>query len=114
MTPDELPEIAIDEAMSRVEAGTLLLDVREQDEWDAGHAPDALFIPLSELGERLGEVPADAAVVVVCRSGMRSLRATGALRSHGVDAVSVTGGMQAWAAAGGELESTLPETPHIR
>ena len=53
-------------------AGVTLLDVREQDEWDAGHAPDALHIPMSELAGRLEELPNDQDVYVICRSGNRS------------------------------------------
>ena len=49
-----------------------LLDVREQDEWDAGHAPGAHHIPLGQLGTRQAEIPTDREVVAVCRSGRRS------------------------------------------
>lgn len=78
----------------------MLLDVREQDEWDAGHAPGATHIPLGELTERLGELPADGTVYVVCRSGGRSSRATAYLNDNGWDAVNVGGGMRGWAQAG--------------
>lgn len=100
---DELPEVAPDEAFSLVADGTLLIDVREQDEWDAGHAPDARLVPLSQLQERVGELPEHTRFLVVCHSGMRSMRATAFLRSEGLDAVNVTGGMVAWAQAGGPL-----------
>jgi len=104
--PDaELPEVTAEEARAEVAAGTILLDVREQDEWDAGHAPDARLLPLSELQQRVAEVPTDARVLVVCHSGMRSMRATAFLRHSGVDAVNVTGGMLAWTAAGGPVEA---------
>ena len=76
-----------------------LLDVREQDEWDAGHAPDAVHIPLGTLAERAGEVPADRDVYVVCRSGGRSAQATRALNDAGWRAHNVAGGMHAWEAA---------------
>jgi len=103
MTDVELPEITAEEARAEVAAGTVLLDVREQDEWDAGHAPDARLVPLSELQQRVAEVPADTRVLVVCHSGMRSMRATAFLREQGVDAVNVVGGMVAWSAAGGAV-----------
>lgn len=76
-----------------------LLDVREQDEWDAGHAPDAVHIPLGSLADRAQEVPTDRDVYVVCRSGGRSARATEALNQAGWQAHNVSGGMQAWEAA---------------
>lgn len=62
--------------------------------------PLAIWIPLGELGARLDEVPTDRTVAVVCRSGGRSAAATEALRSTGIDAVNVAGGMKAWAAEG--------------
>jgi rhodanese-related sulfurtransferase len=78
----------------------VLLDVREADEWNAGHAPDAVFRPLGELESVRFELPMNRKIVCVCRSGGRSARATEALRSWGFDAVNLEGGMQAWAAAG--------------
>ena len=99
----ELPEVTPEEAIAEVAAGTVLIDVREQDEWDAGHAPDARLLPLSELQQRVAEVPADTRLLIVCHSGMRSLRATAFLRGQGYDAVNVGGGMMAWSAAGGPL-----------
>lgn len=80
--------------------GTTLLDVREQDEWDAGHAPGALHIPLGELPRRIAEIPVDGRIVVVCRSGSRSARATAWLEQGGYEAANLDGGMLAWAGAG--------------
>jgi rhodanese-related sulfurtransferase len=79
-------------------ADHVLLDVREIDEWSAGHAPGALHVPLSRLASE--SVPAGATVLCICRSGGRSGKATDALRRAGVDAVNVAGGMNAWSAAG--------------
>ncbi|MDX6377690.1 MAG: hypothetical protein QOE98_1993, partial [Gaiellaceae bacterium] len=64
----------IDAATARAEqaAGALLLDVREQDEWDAGHAAGAIHVPMSELQERYSELPAREATLIICRSGGRS------------------------------------------
>lgn len=109
MSDDELPEVTVEEAIALVSAGTLLVDVREQDEWDAGHAPDARLLPLSELQERASELPADTQFLVVCHAGSRSLRATNYLLQQGFDAVNVAGGMTAWAAAGGALTANTPE-----
>jgi rhodanese-related sulfurtransferase len=98
-----IPEVEADEAARMVAEGAHLLDVREPAEWDAGHAPGALWIPLGDLGARLDEVPADGTVAVICRSGGRSAAATEALRSTGIDAVNVFGGMKAWEAEGFEV-----------
>jgi rhodanese-related sulfurtransferase len=84
--------------------GDFLLDVREDDEWRAGHAAGALHIPMSEFVARYGElteaVPQDGRVNVICRSGGRSAQVTMYLTQQGIDAVNVDGGMGAWAAAG--------------
>ncbi len=95
-----VPAVDPDEAQQRVENGAILLDVREPDEWDSGHAPDAVWIPMGDLGARQSELTQDLPIVVVCRSGARSARVTTALRNAGYDATNLAGGMQAWAAAG--------------
>ncbi|MFN8026364.1 MAG: rhodanese-like domain-containing protein [Acidimicrobiia bacterium] len=95
-----MPEVEVEEAARLVEGGAFLLDVREPSEWDAGHSPAAVWIPLGELGARLDEVPTDRTVAVVCRSGGRSAAATDALVQSGIDAVNVAGGMKAWEGEG--------------
>ena len=91
--------------------GAVLLDVREADEWQAGHIDGARHIPLGQVPSRLAEVvglaegAGDEQVVVVCRSGGRSARAVAWLLDNGVDAVNVDGGMGAWADAGRSLVS---------
>ena len=97
--------ITADEAIVLTENSGWLLDVREQDEWDRGHAPSAHLVPLSELPSRIAEIPTDQPVLVVCLAGSRSLRAASALVDAGVDAVNVTGGMLAWVSAGGPVVS---------
>lgn len=77
-----------------------LIDVREPDEYREGHAPEARLMPLGEVGDRFGELPIQGPVYVICASGRRSAKAAEAMREHGIDAVSVEGGTQAWAAAG--------------
>lgn len=101
----ELPEINTDEAIELVAGGAILVDVREQDEWDAGHAPTALFLPMSELKDRVDELPTDRQLLVICHSGGRSLRVTNFLVTAGYDAVNVVGGMSAWAAQGGPVDA---------
>lgn len=82
----------------------VLLDVREQDEWDLGHAPNAVHIPLGEIPARFAELPeSDDPVPVVCAMGGRSARAVAWLNEQGVDTVNVDGGMKAWASSGKPL-----------
>jgi rhodanese-related sulfurtransferase len=81
--------------------GAFFLDVREPSEWLEGHVPGATLIPLEQLPGRVGEVPADRPVVVICRTGNRSAAARDFLRNAGFKAVSsVQGGIVAWQAAG--------------
>jgi rhodanese-related sulfurtransferase len=98
---------------SAVPDGGWLLDVREPDEWAAGHAPDAKHIPLRELQARSAEVPADRAIYVICQSGHRSALATEALNAAGWQAVNVAGGMQQWAAAGRVMVSEKGAQPYV-
>lgn len=94
-----VPQVDPVEARRQVtEDGALLLDVREQFEWDAGHAPEAVHVPLGSLS--LDDVEGAPTVVAVCRSGSRSDRVAQALQSAGVEAVNLAGGMEAWAAQG--------------
>ncbi|WP_141579545.1 rhodanese-like domain-containing protein [Actinomadura sp. WMMA1423] len=90
-----------------------LLDVREQDEWDAGHAPGAVHIPMRQLGDRAGEVPRDREVFVICRSGARSAQVTVALNQAGWLARNVGDGMNGWAAAGRPMEGTGDGPPYV-
>jgi rhodanese-related sulfurtransferase len=103
---DPIPEVTPQEAMDLVADGMLLVDVREQDEWDAGHYPDARLLPMSELQDRVAELPSDSRFLVVCHVGGRSARVTDYLIAQGYDAVNVLGGMAAWAQAGGEIEGS--------
>ncbi len=80
--------------------GALLLDGRELPEWRAGHAPQARHVVLSQLDDHLGALPTDRPIVTVCRSGRRSAMAANLLTRHGYTATNLTGGMNAWTAAG--------------
>jgi rhodanese-related sulfurtransferase len=93
----EVPAI---EAAALVRTGALLLDVREDDEWAAGHAPDATHLPMSQLGRGPIPLPPDRLIVCVCHVGARSAAVAAALNDAGWRAVNLTGGMQAWQAAG--------------
>ena len=96
----EIRNVQPEEARRMADEGALLLDVREVEEWTAGHAPDATLIPMSTLSERASEIPRDQVVVCVCRVGGRSAAVTDALVQAGWEAVNLAGGMEAWAAAG--------------
>lgn len=93
----EIAALAADEAIS---AGASLLDVREPEEFEAGHAPAAHSIPMGELEARVAELPRGATIICVCRSGWRSAAAAAALTATGFDAVNLVGGMHAWSAEG--------------
>lgn len=84
-----------------------LLDVREDDEWTAGHINGAHHIPLSELPARTGELDKDRHVVTVCRAGGRAAKAAEFLGRSGWTAEVMSGGMNAWAEAG--LPVTTPD-----
>jgi rhodanese-related sulfurtransferase len=86
--------------VAELPADAALLDVRENDEWNAGHAPGARHLPMSELTARMDELPGDDPLYVVCRSGGRSARVVAYLAGQGYPVVNVDGGMQSWAAQG--------------
>ncbi|RZS91279.1 rhodanese-related sulfurtransferase [Motilibacter rhizosphaerae] len=97
-----LPQVSVTD----VPADAPLLDVREDDEWAAGHVPWAQHLPMSGLGSRAGEIelPDEGPLYVVCHVGGRSAQVVMWLRSQGVDAVNVAGGMDAWERAGLPVE----------
>ncbi|GAA4856247.1 rhodanese-like domain-containing protein [Saccharopolyspora rosea] len=100
MQPEELP--------TELPDGSVLLDVREHEEWRAGHAPGAVHIPMSEIVQRLDDIPEADQLYVVCRSGGRSAKVTAYLNANGWDAVNVERGMNGWAATGRPLVSDDP------
>jgi len=94
-------EVSVAEANRLRDSGAFILDVRQPEEWDAVHIPDATLIPLGELASRVSEVPSDRQVVVVCRSGNRSAEGRDILLRAGLPSVtSMAGGMNDWAASG--------------
>lgn len=105
----DIPTVSV----SDLDDTVTLLDVRERDEFAAGHAPGAQVSPLQDLPTSLGNVKIDERIAVVCRSGGRSSRAVTFLREQGFDAVNVEGGMQAWAAAGKPMESSNEGDPEV-
>ncbi|MDB5078071.1 MAG: Beta-lactamase protein, partial [Chloroflexi bacterium] len=94
---------------------TVVLDVREPQEYAHGHIPGAVSLPQAELASRLAEVPADRPVFVVCQAGSRSRRAAQFLQQVGfTDISSVAGGTGAWRELGKPLSLGDTDTPHPR
>ena len=98
-----IPTVEVAGVPDPVPADLVVLDVREDDEWAAGHIEGAVHIPLGELAGRADEVPAGGQVLVYCHVGGRSARATAFLQQRGVDAVNLAGGVVAWPQAGRPL-----------
>lgn len=100
--PGGLPaEVSVAQAVAMGERGGLLLDVRQPEEWSESHIQGATLIPLGELKARADEVPRDREIVVLCRSGRRSLSGRDILLEAGFPRVtSMAGGMNVWKAEG--------------
>lgn len=83
----------------------VLIDVREQVEYDAGHIPGVTLIPLGEVASRMSEIPTDKTVIITCRSGNRSGQAADFLRANGFTNVhNMSGGILDWERAGFPVE----------
>jgi rhodanese-related sulfurtransferase len=95
---DTVPSISVAELAATLEAApaTLVVDVREPDEYATGHVPGALSMPLSSLPVRLDELPRDRTVHLICQVGARSAQAAGWLTGLGYQVANVTGGTGAW------------------
>ena len=96
----EVARADVADVPATVEQTVVLLDVREDDEWQRGHAVGARHIPMGEVPARLDEIDPNAKLFVVCHAGGRSLRVAQYLALNGFDPVNVDGGMLAWANAG--------------
>lgn len=95
-----IPEIEVGELASRLEAGAVLFDVREPDEYTDAHVPGAVLVPLGTVPDELERFRVTGTVHVICKSGGRSARAVELLLAQGIDAVNVTGGTTAWLDSG--------------
>jgi phage shock protein E len=106
VTKRALPaEVSVAEAAAKRDAGAFILDVRTPDEWKEFHVPGSTLIPVTELANRVAEVPQDREVVVVCRSGNRSATGRDLLLKAGYPQVtSLAGGLTAWRSAGKPVE----------
>ena len=100
MIPANTPEIGIDELARVARHGATIIDVREPMEYDAGHVPGAVLMPMGQLPGSMAELDHSAPVYVVCAAGNRSAAMSAFLRGAGFDAYSVAGGTSAWARSG--------------
>jgi len=104
----ELETVSAAEAIELSTGESWLVDVREPDEWEAGHAEGAYSLPMSQLAERMGELPQEATLLVICHSGGRSARVAATLADAGYHAINVAGGTMAWQSAGGVVVADGP------
>jgi rhodanese-related sulfurtransferase len=108
LEPDELvvPEMTVAEVRAALAGATppLILDIREQYEWNQVHIAGALHIPMNRVPERLADLPTDRPIAVICAHGSRSYGVTHFLCEQGVDAWNVKGGITQWHVQGGPVE----------
>jgi rhodanese-related sulfurtransferase len=101
-----MTDLTPEETSRRIQEGDLvLIDVREDYEWEAGHPAGAIHIPLSRLASDGSGVPRDRGVAFICLAGMRSAQAADAYAAKGYETYNVTGGFHAW------FEAELPTEP---
>ena len=110
--PGALPTVDVHEAFRRLRDDSdrpLLLDVREQNEFDAVRAPGAALLPTSQFMARFAELPSDRPLLVICHTGGRSAAVTAyLLRTGRTDVANVAGGMAAWERAGLAVQRGRP------
>jgi rhodanese-related sulfurtransferase len=107
--PQQVPTAFVDE----IPEDAVVLDVREDDEWVAGHIDGATHIPMGEVPARLDELPEADPLYVACRASGRSARVAAWLNANGFDAVVVAGGMGEWEAAGRPMVSETGNPPYV-
>jgi rhodanese-related sulfurtransferase len=107
--PPVIREVDVEELAENLESGVRLFDVREVQEYVAGHVPGAILVPLSELVERAAEFSGPGPVFVICRSGGRSIQACEYLATMSIETVNVAGGTMAWIDSGRDVvDGDLP------
>ena len=107
-----IPTIELANVPTELPATLTVLDVREDEEWAAGHIEGALHIPLGELPARLAELPGEQ-MLVVCKGGGRSGRACEYLGPQGHQVVNLAGGMRGWEEAGRPMVSETGQPPFV-
>jgi rhodanese-related sulfurtransferase len=111
-----MPEVTAAEAKPIIDAGSQLVDVRTDVEYEAGHIPGSRHIPMADLQREAAGLARDQPVIIYCRSGNRSGPAAEAFAASGWDAHSIEGGLIAWSEAGFELEpegGSVAENPNM-
>lgn len=112
MHPREIPTVDV----SAVDADAVVLDVREDDEWSAGHIDGARHVPMYQVPQHVNyaeDLSADVPIVVVCKMGGRSAQVTAWLNQQGYRAANLDGGMLAWAQAGRPMISEDGRPPRV-
>ncbi len=97
-----MTEIDVDELARHLAGSVRVIDVREPDEYESGHVPGAISIPLGTVPDHLDAFRDEGTTYVICHAGGRSRTACEYAAAHGIDAVNVDGGTAAWAASGRE------------
>ncbi len=109
---DSTSQLATDTLKDRLSRnGQVVLDVRGNDEWDHGHIPGAIHIPLGTLQSRLDEIPRNGEIAVHCQGGTRSSIAASILQKNGIAVSNVTGGFREWEKSGGQIERDSQARP---
>ena len=114
----QIPQMSVEDYVALPEGSVVLLDVREPEEWEDGHALEAVHVPMNSVPSTLAHAPGpitpDTRVVVTCKAGGRSAQVTAWLVQQGYDAVNLEGGMLAWATAHRPMVSETGEPPSVR
>jgi thioredoxin 1 len=97
-------EVDLDDFAAAHSQGAFVLDVREDDEWAAGHVPGAVHMPMNTVPLRVGDLPRNQPIFVICQGGGRSSQVVAHLREQGIEAINVAGGTGGWAQRGWPLE----------
>lgn len=108
-----VPGIGVVEARAILGSGAEMIDVRDEHEWEAGHSPHSVHVPMTGLSDATTVLSRAHPLVIVSRSGRRAAEAVLHLRAAGIDAVRLEGGLHAWREAGGELESSTGRPPRV-
>jgi rhodanese-related sulfurtransferase len=107
--PHQVPAVSVDD----VPENAVVLDVREDDEWVAGHIDGATHIAMGEVPARLEDLPEGDPLFIACRASGRSARVAAWLNANGFDAVVIAGGMGEWEAAGRPMVSETGRQPYV-
>lgn len=97
-------DVSVQQAKEMIDRGEVfIMDVRTQEEYDAGHIKGSTLIPVQVLDKRLNELPRDRKILIYCRSGHRSIQASEILVNNGFKEIyNMKGGITEWINAGYE------------